>query len=120
MLQQARSQEESVVELCEGIGSIARVHYQCKFILIQEEISFHFSLDTLQPAFFELQMEDNSDNTKNTVLKPEGKTNFDDLKEINEIIPHKSDQLKFADFTFQPDFYHHTKIIPKSRLSGEE
>jgi hypothetical protein len=36
-------------------------------------------------------MEDNTDNAKNTVLKPEGKTSFDDLKEIKEIVPHKCD-----------------------------
>jgi hypothetical protein len=53
-------------------------------------------------------------------LKPEGRTNFDDLKKIKEIRAHKCDQLKFAEAAFLPDFYHHTKIIPKSRFSGEE
>jgi hypothetical protein len=41
-------------------------------------------------------MDDSNDAAKNTILKPEGRTSFDDLKEIKEITPHKSDQLKFS------------------------
>lgn len=41
-------------------------------------------------------MEENNNEAKNTVLKPEGRTSFDDLKEIKEIVPHKIEQLKFT------------------------
>jgi hypothetical protein len=41
-------------------------------------------------------MDDNNDAQKNTVLTPEGKANFDDLKEVRQLLPHKVDQLKFA------------------------
>lgn len=65
-------------------------------------------------------MEENNNEAKNTVLKPEGRTSFDDLKEIKAIVPHKIDHFKFTEQVVQPDFYHHTKVIPKPRVSGEE
>jgi hypothetical protein len=35
-------------------------------------------------------------------------------------VPHKIDQLKLGELVFGADYYNHTKIIPKSRASGEE
>jgi hypothetical protein len=52
------------------------------------------------------------------VLKPEGKTAFDDLAEVKAIVPHKIDQLKFGELAFSSEYYNHTKVIPKPRASG--
>ena len=53
-------------------------------------------------------------------MHPEGKTSFDDLKEITEIVAHNSDKLKFSQLNFPADYYNHNSKIPSSRQSGEE
>lgn len=89
-------------------------------IVRQEQLSLTFDCDCLRPSYYELMFDENKDNQKTMVFKPEGKTTFDDLKEIKQCLPHKLDQLQLAEVHFPPDYYNHTRIIPKTRASGEQ
>lgn len=87
---------------------------------MQEDMSFNFGLDSLQPAFFPLQFEENKDGQNGLTFKPEGRANFDDLAEIKELKPHRVDQFKLSEAVFPPDFFNHSRVIPKPRSSGED
>jgi hypothetical protein len=83
-------------------------------------MSFNFGLDSLQPAFFPLQFEENKDGQNALTFKPEGRANFDDLAAIKELKTHRVDQFKLSEMAFPPEFFNHSRLIPKSRSSGED
>jgi hypothetical protein len=117
---QEGSAEENRREPRQGHRPAAGHVLHSKFIAIQEDMSFNFGLDSLQPAFFPLQFEENKDGQNGLTFKPEGRANFDDLAEIKELKPHRVDQFKLSEAVFPPDFFNHSRVIPKPRSSGED
>ena len=65
-------------------------------------------------------MEDSNEKLNKVLLKPEGKTDFDDLTELKEVQTHSIDKFKFAEMQNPSDFFNHTSCIPSARQSAEE
>lgn len=77
-------------------------------------------MNSIQPGYFELQLEDANEKQTKVVLKPEGKTSFDDLTELKEIQVHRVDKFNLTELQHPADFFYNSSQIPPARQSGEE
>ena len=76
--------------------SHAKALDQQQGISLSDEFELDFGMNSIQPSYFELQTDDSNQKQTYVVLKPEGKTSFDDLTELKELELHKVEKFKLA------------------------
>ena len=76
--------------------SHAKALDQQQGLALSDEFDLDFGMNSIQPSYFELQFEDSKQQQSHVVLKPEGKTSFDDLTELKELESHKVDKFKIS------------------------
>lgn len=89
-------------------------------LTIAVDYELFFEADNLRPSYFELDFEEEETKKSSVVYKPEGRTSFDDLAAVKEIVPHNMEILKFTESNYPADYYNHNSAIPPPRQSAEE